>query len=289
MKKQWLGLLILALIMGSISCKKTDVTTPTAAEEDALIKAFIAKKSWTAQATPEGIYYVTDSAGTGTELPTEASYVSIKYKSFVMGKAAPYDSLNANTPVEFRLGSVIDGLKYGLQKFKLGSKGKIIMPSATAFGAATDRGVPANSILIFEFELVSIKTQAVAEDDQIKTYIAKKGWTAQKTPEGIYYVTDSTGTGTAFPTVTSIVKVFYKGYFMANETAVFDSNLSPKPAVEFALSSLIQGWQIGFQKFKMGGKGKLIIPSAYAYGPQGSSSIPPYTILVFEVELVSFR
>ena len=162
------------------------------------------------------------------------------------------------------------------------------MPSASAFGSATDRGVPANAILVFEFEMVSIKTQAVAEDDQIKAYIAKKGWTAQSTPEGVYYVTDVAGTGTATPALSNIVKVYYKGYLLSDES-VFDSNLAPKPAIEFPLSNLIKGWQIGFQKFKVGGKGKLIIPSAYGYGSQGTSTIPPYTILVFDVELVSFR
>jgi FKBP-type peptidyl-prolyl cis-trans isomerase FkpA len=285
MKNPILGLLILLGFMGSMSCKKSE-TTLSPAEEEALIKAFVAKKNWTAQTTPEGIYYVIDSLGTG-ETPALASYVSIKYKAYIMGESIPYDTSGATKPVEFQLGGVIDGLKFGLQKFKSGGKGKIIMPSATAFGSATDRGVPANSILVFEFEILSVKTQIVAEDDNIKAFIAKKGWTAQKTPEGIYYVIDSTGTGTTFPTLTSIVKVYYKGYFL-NET-VFDSNLSPSPAIEFTLSSLIQGWQIGFQKFKAGGKGKLLIPSALGYGTQGSGKVPPNTVLVFDVELVSFR
>jgi FKBP-type peptidyl-prolyl cis-trans isomerase FkpA len=286
MKKQFLGLTILIGFLSLMSCKKSD-PTPSPADEDALIKAFIAKKAWTAQSTPDGIYYVTDSVGRGTEFPTEASYVTMKYKSYVMGETNPYDTSHATTPVEFKLGNVIDGLKYGLQKYKVGGKGKIIIPSASAFGALTDRGVPAYSILVFEFEITAIKTQAVSEDDQIKAYIAKKNWTAQKTPEGVYYVIDSTGTGTATPTLSSIVKVYYKGYSMND--VVFDSRLAPDPAAEFALNNLIKGWQIGFQKFKAGGKGKLIIPSLYGYGPSGSGTIPPDAILVFDVELVSFK
>lgn len=285
MNKQFLRLAIFMSIIGLFSCKKSD-TTPSSAEEDALIKAFIAKKSWTAASTPEGIYYVTDSTGTGAN-PTADSYVGMKYKGYVMGQTTPYDTSHAMTSVEFRLGGVIDGLRLGLQKFKVGSKGKIIMPSATAFGADATRGVPANSILVFEFEIVSIKTQAVAEDDVIKAYMVKKGWVGEKTPEGVYVVTDSTGTGTATPTLTNLIKVFYKGYTLDDK--VFDSNLPPNAPVEFALANLIKGWQIGFQKFKMGGKGKLLIPSIYAYGATGSSSIAPNSILIFEVELVSFR
>jgi FKBP-type peptidyl-prolyl cis-trans isomerase FkpA len=128
---------------------------------------------------------------------------------------------------------------------------------------------------------------AAEEDALIKAYIAKKGWTAQATPEGIYYVTDVAGTGTSTPAPSNIVKVFYKGYLL-NET-VFDSTLAPKAAIEFGLNQVIQGWQIGFQKFKAGSKGKLLIPSPYAYGASGSGRIPGYSPLVFEIELVSFR
>jgi FKBP-type peptidyl-prolyl cis-trans isomerase FkpA len=126
------------------------------------------------------------------------------------------------------------------------------------------------------------------EDASIKAYIAKKGWNAQVTPEGVYYVTDVAGTGTTTPALSNLVKVFYKGYLMSNESE-FDSTLAPKPAVEFPLSNLIQGWQIGFQKFKAGSKGKLIIPSRYGYGTSSKPGIPANSILVFEVEMLSFR
>lgn len=126
------------------------------------------------------------------------------------------------------------------------------------------------------------------EDAAIKAYIAKKGWTALPTPEGVYYVTDVAGTGTSTPALSNIVKVYYKGYLLSDES-VFDSNIAPKAPIEFPLSNLIKGWQIGFQKFKAGGKGKLIIPSRLGYGSSGSGSIPANSILVFDVELVSFR
>ena len=125
------------------------------------------------------------------------------------------------------------------------------------------------------------------EDALIKAYIAKKGWTAQVTPEGIYYVTDVAGSGTATPALSSYVTVYYKGYRL--DETVFDSNIAPKAPIEFLLRNLIKGWQIGFQKFKSGGKGKLLIPSAYAYGSSGSNGIPGYSPLVFEIELVSFK
>ena len=72
MNKQLFGFFLLISVLSSWSCKKTE-TILSGTEEDALIKAFITKKAWTAKATPEGIYYVTDAAGTGTEAPTDYS------------------------------------------------------------------------------------------------------------------------------------------------------------------------------------------------------------------------
>ncbi len=282
MNKQILGVLIGVGVLLFSACKKTDAPVPTPAEEDALIKAYIAKKSWTAKSTPEGVYYVTDVAGTGAT-PLATDFVNVKFKGYLLNETLFSDSKDST--VEFKLADLIQGLQIGLQQFKVGSKGKIIIPSALAFGTQSTATVPANAIMVFDFELVS--AQATNSDDKfIKAYIAKKGWTAKSTPEGIYYVTDVEGSGPT-PTTTNTIKVFYKGYLL--DETVFDSNLAPKAAVEFPLNGLIEGWKIGFQKFKAGSKGKLLVPSAYGYGSRAQGSIPANSILIFEVELVSFR
>jgi FKBP-type peptidyl-prolyl cis-trans isomerase FkpA len=282
MNKQFLNLLLCLSLMGFAACKKSEPVVPTPAEDDAAIKAFIAKKSWTAQATPEGVYVVMDVVGTGAT-PVLTDYINIKFKGYLLNETLMSNS--KDSAIEFKISELIEGLKIGLQKFKVGGKGKIIIPAALAFGTQSSATIPANSNIYFDVELVSAQATN-GEDKKIKDYIAKKGWTALPTPEGVYVVMDSVGSGPS-PTLSSIIKVYYKGY-MLDET-VFDSNLAPKPAVEFQLSGLIRGWQIGFQQFKAGGKGKLLIPSAYAYGSSGSGAIPPNTPLVFEVELVSFR
>lgn len=282
MNKQFLGVLLLMGFMGFAACKKSEVTPLTAAEEDVAIKAFITKKAWTATATTEGIYYVIDKEGTGAT-PLLTDYINIKFKGYLLDETIISDS--KDSAIEFRMNELIEGLKIGLQKFKVGGKGKIILPSAYGFGTQSTTSIPANSMLVFEIDLVSAQATN-GEDKKIKDFIAKKGWTAQSTPEGVYYVTDVEGSGTT-PTVNSTIKVFYKGYLLDETT--FDSNLAPKAAVEFQLSGLIEGWKIGFQKFKAGSKGKLIIPSAYGYGSRGQGAIPANSILVFDIELVSFR
>ena len=146
-------------------------------------------------------------------------------------------------------------------------------------------------VLIFSF-LLAVLGGSVAckkdvdQDKLINDYLTKKGWTAEKTPEGVYYIIDVQGTGsTTTPTPSNTVTVKYKGYLL--DETVFDANQTT--GITYPLRNLITGWQIGLAKFKKGGKGKLLIPSAYGYGASGSGSIPGNAPLVFEIELVDFK
>lgn len=87
------------------------------------------------------------------------------------------------------------------------------------------------------------------------------------------------------------VKVHYKGTF-AQTGQKFDSSYDSGEPVSFDLKSgkVIQGWVEGVPGMKVGGKRRLVIPSAMAYGAQGyPGSIPPNTDLVFEIELIAIN
>jgi FKBP-type peptidyl-prolyl cis-trans isomerase FkpA len=127
----------------------------------------------------------------------------------------------------------------------------------------------------------------IDEDKLINDFLTSKSWKADKTDEGIYYIIDVQGTGsTTTPTPSNTVTMKYKGYLL--DGTVFDQSVAGKDLIS-PLYGLIKGWQIGVPKFKKGGKGKLLIPSAYAYGSSGQGSIPGYSPLVFEIELVDFK
>ncbi len=121
------------------------------------------------------------------------------------------------------------------------------------------------------------------EEPQILAYAAKDTIHVIKHSSGIYYEIINPGTGVT-ATRNSNVFVTYTGKLL-NDTK-FDERTSP---IHFYLSDVIEGWQIGIPLIKKGGRVKLIIPSAYAYGCNGKGTIPPNTVLFFDVSLVDVQ
>jgi len=92
----------------------------------------------------------------------------------------------------------------------------------------------------------------------------------------------------ASPTANDMVKCHYEGTLV--DGTIFDSSYARGEPIEFGLGQVIKGWTEGLQLMKKGGKAKLTIPPAIAYGPGGSPpAIPPEATLVFVVELLDFQ
>jgi FKBP-type peptidyl-prolyl cis-trans isomerase len=89
------------------------------------------------------------------------------------------------------------------------------------------------------------------------------------------------------PIATSNVTVHYKGMLL--DGTVFDSSFDRNEPVTFQLDGVIPGWTEGLQQIGTGGKIILYIPPHLAYGDRGGGPIPPGSLLIFEVELISVQ
>jgi len=137
-------------------------------------------------------------------------------------------------------------------------------------------------------DLAKTRTVQVAEiekkasDEYLKKAAAEKG--AVKTGSGLIYTDIEPGKGPN-PVADNTVKVNYKGTL--RDGTVFDSSYERKEPVTFALKQVVPCWTEGIQKMKVGGKAKLVCPSALAYGDRSPTPlIKPGSALTFEVELL---
>ena len=137
------------------------------------------------------------------------------------------------------------------------------------------------------FTTISCKKESQAEIDEKKIleYADNNNLDLESHDSGIYYIVEKEGTGTTHPNFNSQIIAHYKGTFLDN--AEFDSSIGGAP-LSFSLGQVIEGWQIAIPLMKKGEKTKFFIPSKLAYGSQGSGSVPGNSVLIFDIELISF-
>lgn len=103
-------------------------------------------------------------------------------------------------------------------------------------------------------------------------------------PSGLQYEVIKEGTGKK-PAATDRVQCHYEGTLI--DGTVFDSSIRRGEPAVFGVNQVIKGWVEALQLMGEGAKWRLYIPQEMAYGANGAGEmIPPYSALVFDVELI---
>lgn len=103
-------------------------------------------------------------------------------------------------------------------------------------------------------------------------------------PSGLQYMVLREGNGKK-PVATDKVKCHYEG--MLVDGTLFDSSIQRGEPATFPLNGVIAGWTEGLQLMQEGAKYRFFIPFHLGYGEHGAGqSIPPYSALIFDVELI---
>ena len=106
------------------------------------------------------------------------------------------------------------------------------------------------------------------------------------TASGLQYEVLQEGNGER-PVDTSKVLAHYEGTLINGQK--FDSSYDRGEPTEFPVNGVIAGWTEGLQLMKVGAKYKFYIPYNLGYGERGTRGIPPYSTLIFTVELKDIR
>ncbi len=129
--------------------------------------------------------------------------------------------------------------------------------------------------------IISVQQQLQKDIKAIDDYLVANNITnVIKDASGVRLVITTLGTAGLPPNLGNDLKIVYAGRLLGGPE--FDSG-----TLYEKLGNYIFGWQIALQLLPEGSEATIYIPSSYAYGSQGNSSIPPNTNLVFDVFLES--
>lgn len=106
--------------------------------------------------TKSGLLYLVESAGKG-KTPTDTDRVTVNYKGMLIDGKQFDSSYDRKEPLTISLKSVIPGWTEGLKYIKEGGKIKLVIPPELGYGSRATSGIPANSTLVFEIELLNVE------------------------------------------------------------------------------------------------------------------------------------
>lgn len=181
------------------------------------------------------------------------------------------DQLRENPPPGISLDAVIAGIR-------------------DAFAGVTSQVPPealnASFAVIRERMQAEAQRKAEAAAGEGKAFLAENAKREGVTTlaSGLQYEVLTSGEG-AKPSAQDQVRTHYHGTLI--DGTVFDSSYQRGQPAEFPVGGVIAGWTEALQLMGVGSKWRLYVPSELAYGAQGVGSIPPHSVLVFDVELLA--
>jgi FKBP-type peptidyl-prolyl cis-trans isomerase FklB len=120
--------------------------------------------------------------------------------------------------------------------------------------------------------------------DYLTAHAKVKG--VKTTASGLQYSVIQEGTG-AIPADTTEVEVNYEGKLI--DGTVFDSSYQRGQTATFRPDRVIKGWREALTMMHEGSTYELVIPYELGYGERGTQGIPPYSTLIFKVELIKVK
>jgi len=240
-----------------------------------------------------GIYFNITQQGSGFP-PTSRSEVRFGYKLTLIGGTTVLDE---DDEAISDILDLVPGMQIGLSMMTPGSKAIIFVPSGYAYGGANLPGIPANSNLRFEVELIGV-TVTTAERNQLGAdTVALDQYLTTNSIEGVVkdttglrYVITEEGEGPA-ATLYNKVKLNYSGKVLTTGAVFFTGSNGPTDNFDSRVINYIYAFQAGLTKMKAGTKATLYVPSVLGFGSQsvtgaGGVTIPSNSNLIYEIELV---
>lgn len=161
MQKKWFLLLAIPLMLAScnkspnnVNCSYVAPTTVAPASEVTALKAYLDANAIVYTQHPSGIFFEIVAPGSGP-VANVCSAVTVKYRGRLITSTTAFDE--NTTGITFTLGQLIAGWQIGIPLIQKGGSIKLYIPPSLGYGATPQTGIPANSNLAFNIELINVQ------------------------------------------------------------------------------------------------------------------------------------
>ena len=130
------------------TCPSPSTTAP--ANEVTALETYLTNNNINATKDSRGFYYTISAPG-GSSKPDNCATVSVKYKGMLTNGSVFNESTSV---VSFPLANLIIGWQQGIPLIGITGKIRLYIPPSLGYGSSGSSGIPGNSILIFDVELI---------------------------------------------------------------------------------------------------------------------------------------
>jgi len=245
-----------------------------------------------------GLYYKLYTIGKDTVKPKVKDWISMEYKlvvtskgkdsTFIDSKKTQQGALRMQLPPSDYKGDIYEGMRM----LAAGDSGEFIVNADSLFKktfrqSARPKYIDTNTMARFSIHMISIdspETLQKKEKEALAKFLADNKITVAPQPSGLYYVEQAEGKGLK---IDSGCQVIYNVKIsMLDGKQVFGQD-----SMKFVFGKRpdMSGFLEGIKLMKKGGKARLILPSQLAFGERGYKEIPPYTTIIYDVQVLDVK
>jgi FKBP-type peptidyl-prolyl cis-trans isomerase FkpA len=145
--------IVLSFVSSCIKTSENTCTNTSVAADSSAILSYLNSNAISGYVKhSSGLYYKIENPG-GSGAPNLSSKVFVKYTGKFTDNRV-FDSVSDPAKTGWVLGSLIEGWRIGIPLISKGGKIKLFIPSALGYGCTGGGAIPANTILVFDIELV---------------------------------------------------------------------------------------------------------------------------------------
>lgn len=238
----------------------------------------------TAQQMPNGWYFLEKVSGTGEKIDNGKDVKIIYTGKYLKNNNGV--NFTQDSTLEFVAGSgeLLDFWDEGILQMSKGGRAEFIVPSEKGGYAETPTGtVPEFSTLIFDI-IITSEDKLVTELSTLGQFIWDNNFEFQNPQNSPYYIETIKGTGKNATQVNPLKVTFIEKTIPDSDTI----STAKEPTV-FTLGNgtLPEAAEEQIKKMNDGGSAKILLPSTFAYGENGTDKVKPYTPMYYEVEIHS--